>query len=715
MSFVYSNQTTFIFIILFSVSLALDSFSGSNQGNLKYNQQLDAKINTTISETNSRYNRQLDTDVESRFHINANTIIRTGESRVLGAKYVNETILPSNHDCLTKCLETPNCNAAVYEEKISHTCYMFDCGIPPKFLCKFTQHDSFVSSLLKISQHSYDLRQWGSKVKQEKEEMRTTEIQTTLSPASIVRLTSVASVVQPKNITQPENPCHHYQFKCINSSECIAIYNVCDGIPQCPDGSDESLDLKCHEKNDASIETKKIVHKPIEPPHSIEHKLSELKPVSEAPAQPTPSVRPPQTVHALKPNDVSEDEQNKMDPIYTEKQKSIWLDRPTEKIQRENYYHRNDEEDGLGSPFVHKHSQFVAANDPHVEGLNRWSNDYDQYPSRPIPAEPQYTPFEGNYQRTDDQYLPNPLSPEYESGKSYDGYRRDEGPSYWSNQEPQQDNAYPAQEYPQASLRTLNKPNNYPDKESLYTQQLSRTAAQYPEMVKHRLIHKPIDMSPSMPQNRASEIEEYKARRYPMHRPLPYRAYEEAIEKQLASYPDMKQKVYDASRNVEEPAYSNDDLIRASLVNQLPMELDRPHNPYQYEKQFENNEEIHQNQHERPKQIEQKVNTNNKNDALGKVAAKIVPPINPKPAPTPKSVQRTVLDFKMSVTELYQATRTHSQETNSAILALVMGLVITSLLFLFLACRIKTIRKRMSRKGRALAHDADYLVNGMYL
>ncbi|GFS49428.1 hypothetical protein TNIN_158121 [Trichonephila inaurata madagascariensis] len=69
----------------------------------------------------TRYNRQLDTSVESRFHITKNTIIRTGESRILGAKYLNETFLPDNHDCLTWCLETPNCNAVVYEEKVS-TC-----------------------------------------------------------------------------------------------------------------------------------------------------------------------------------------------------------------------------------------------------------------------------------------------------------------------------------------------------------------------------------------------------------------------------------------------------------------------------------------------------------------------------------------------------------------------------------------------------------------
>lgn len=80
-----------------------------------------------------------------------------------------------------------------------------------------------------------------------------------------------------------------------------------------------------------------------------------------------------------------------------------------------------------------------------------------------------------------------------------------------------------------------------------------------------------------------------------------------------------------------------------------------------------------------------------------------------------KSIQRTVLDFKMSVAELYQSTTTHTHEANSAILALVLGVTVSFFLVILLACRLKTLRRRMSRKGRGLTHDADYLVNGMYL
>lgn len=39
--------------------------------------------------------------------------------------------------------------------------------------------------------------------------------------------------------------CSRFQFECRSTSECIAIYNACDGIPQCADGSDEDPELEC--------------------------------------------------------------------------------------------------------------------------------------------------------------------------------------------------------------------------------------------------------------------------------------------------------------------------------------------------------------------------------------------------------------------------------------------------------------------------------------
>lgn len=36
--------------------------------------------------------------------------------------------------------------------------------------------------------------------------------------------------------------CGRFQFAC-HSGECIAVYNACDGIPQCEDGSDEGPEV----------------------------------------------------------------------------------------------------------------------------------------------------------------------------------------------------------------------------------------------------------------------------------------------------------------------------------------------------------------------------------------------------------------------------------------------------------------------------------------
>jgi hypothetical protein len=56
------------------------------------------------------------------------------------------------------------------------------------------------------------------------------------------------------------------------------------------------------------------------------------------------------------------------------------------------------------------------------------------------------------------------------------------------------------------------------------------------------------------------------------------------------------------------------------------------------------------------------------------------------------------------------------RDTNSAVIALTLGLSITAMLIGIVGCRMKSIRKKIARRGgRSLAHDADYLINGMYL
>ncbi|CAN8008795.1 unnamed protein product [Ixodes pacificus] len=57
------------------------------------------------------------------FQINENRIIRTEDSRRMGARYLNETQMGSNRDCLFWCWQTSSCNVAVFEEKVRVTQY----------------------------------------------------------------------------------------------------------------------------------------------------------------------------------------------------------------------------------------------------------------------------------------------------------------------------------------------------------------------------------------------------------------------------------------------------------------------------------------------------------------------------------------------------------------------------------------------------------------
>lgn len=52
------------------------------------------------------------------FDIHKDKIIRTQDSRAMGAKYLNEIDLDSRVECLRLCCETDNCDVFVYEEKV---------------------------------------------------------------------------------------------------------------------------------------------------------------------------------------------------------------------------------------------------------------------------------------------------------------------------------------------------------------------------------------------------------------------------------------------------------------------------------------------------------------------------------------------------------------------------------------------------------------------
>nr|XP_045591793.1 uncharacterized protein LOC123753886 [Procambarus clarkii] len=104
-----------------------------------------------------------------KFEVSESTIIRTQDSRVLGAKFLNESDVGNREDCLTLCCATHLCNVAVFEEKGSGSCYLFDCGPPGDFKCKFTGHTFYTSAVLKVNRHQLELGLWSEQSQHEAE------------------------------------------------------------------------------------------------------------------------------------------------------------------------------------------------------------------------------------------------------------------------------------------------------------------------------------------------------------------------------------------------------------------------------------------------------------------------------------------------------------------------------------------------------------------
>lgn len=55
----------------------------------------------------------------ARFDVQRDKIIRTEESREMGARYLSELDVGARHECLRLCCETDSCDVFVYEEKVA--------------------------------------------------------------------------------------------------------------------------------------------------------------------------------------------------------------------------------------------------------------------------------------------------------------------------------------------------------------------------------------------------------------------------------------------------------------------------------------------------------------------------------------------------------------------------------------------------------------------
>ncbi|XP_038214531.1 low-density lipoprotein receptor-related protein 11-like [Zerene cesonia] len=128
----------------------------------------------------------------ARFDVQRDKIIRTEESREMGARYLSELDVGSRRECLRLCCETDGCDVFVFEEKSPGSCYLFKCGPPEDFRCKFTAHGNFSSGVLALSRRLAEL--------QDQERLAPPD------PPDLGRLTTTSTVRPSAPARPPEAP-----------------------------------------------------------------------------------------------------------------------------------------------------------------------------------------------------------------------------------------------------------------------------------------------------------------------------------------------------------------------------------------------------------------------------------------------------------------------------------------------------------------------------
>lgn len=127
---------------------------------------------------------------------------------------------------------------------------MFECGSLHDFKCKFTTHVNYTSAV----RTNYNI-QSQSRLEEEIQYSHEQELKSLRKPTDNLLIEyavtghPIKSLVTstPHSILIPpvKQRCNEHQYECLSNKDCIGIYNVCDGIPQCADGSDEIVNIAC--------------------------------------------------------------------------------------------------------------------------------------------------------------------------------------------------------------------------------------------------------------------------------------------------------------------------------------------------------------------------------------------------------------------------------------------------------------------------------------
>ncbi len=398
----------------------------------------------------------------------------------------------------------------------------------------------------------------------------------------------------------------HYQFECRNNSECIAIYNVCDGIAQCIDASDEAIDLECH-KSRFNVPNPTQIQQSINSGKIINSKQSETKSI-ETKAQPPIS-------------------------IYQHESRFPQTNRASHTLPVYNYPKTADSEITRSSDdhsIVPKKHNFSPSGERGVK--NNYNSQYrgawNQY------YQPNDAYNGGDNRISSSGYL---VEPEYNYGTNRDSSLN--SGSYWPSLGRKQSYDISDQFLSSGSqpyLPLANKPQNIGDE----WQQANDRDSNYYDRISRPVLNKPETMARPVSQETSSDS-----------------------------------RINTKVRQME---------------TQSALKTKKEPQNQKFEQQLKS-----QSKEESKKPLVQNQSTSYSHLASDKGYVK-----------SPNIV---------AVSYMHDSSQQSGRETNSAVIALSLGLLVTALLIVLVGCRMKSFKRKIARRGRTLAHDADYLVNGMYL
>lgn len=671
-------------------------------------------------------------DALENFQVNENRIIRTEDSRRMGARYLNETELSSNRDCLLWCWETTSCNVAVFEEKGKGSCYLFDCGPPSNFLCLFTAHAFYTVSVLTLPARNTEAPSWpGSHHEQELTQLRQPRPLANAGPVrdpsaitQAPKLTTTTSSPRQASGGQAEGDqeessdtrrCQHYQFRCQNSSECIAVYNVCDGIPQCVDGSDEAEDLKCPGAKIPEASSAAVIPPTTTLPTTAEHARpgsttavdSEQQQQDRLPPanSPQPSLADDSPRHSS-----AVDIGGRMPkpmlgghnsfPPLPHNNRLRWGDESGRNHLRPEY------RDPYEEPFTAEQAKYYDYGQAYPESYRYWINDPDT-PLYPMVADgimqpqnfraqkPRMNLQQHQYQQQQQQKQQE-LQQQQQQRLQQQHFKQQQFRQHQLKQlqhelQQQKQQASPIQDYPPTHWKMGHGPLAPVDQGDSYGPQLfPPTLAPY-----GRHLHPGIGAHLNRPQDLPSSKGADEV-------PGPQQSIPQELQpdSQLEPRPPLQ----------EQPKLKPHPVMPAKPVAQAASEDDTFYQPVV---------EVappapapHQSSSKHLAKHLQKPNTKQAKGATGSEV-----PHHHNDRPVQYSRLHEVANMQVSFTQVEQGGRGAEPESGSAVLALTLGLCITGLLLVLVGCRLRLARHRLARRGgrSSLAHDADYLVNGMYL